>query len=86
MKFYKLLGLKPEQKFRIKDNTIKSDLEFMFNLKDELVFYSEVTNCFYTADKKIIVDLIHYPELIEIVEEESITKENVNKEDIKKNK
>ena len=71
MKIYELLGLKPGQKFLINDG-VEGDNQFMFNLKDELKFYSEFTKDWYLADKRIVVDLIHTPELIEIIEEENM--------------
>ena len=92
MKIYELLGLKPLEKFRIKNNDNQSI--FCFNSDDELCYYIETCHINYgntftvtlhPCKKENVINLIHNPELIEIVEEKSITKENTIKENTTKN-
>ena len=78
MKIYELLGLKPLEKFRIKNNDNQSI--FCFNSDDELCYYIETCHINWGRkstivlhpykDKSKVFDLIHNPDLIDKIDDE----------------
>ena len=78
MKIYELLGLKPLEKFRIKNNDNQSI--FCFNSDDELCYYIETYHINWGRkptialhpykDKSKVFDLIHNPDLIDKIDDE----------------
>ena len=86
MKICELLGLKPLEKFRIKndDGSINQTI-FCFNSDDKLCYYIETCHINYGSkitvgpipceNKLKIVDLIHNPDLIDKINDEKNKKE-----------
>ena len=86
MKICELLGLKPLEKFRIKndDGSINQTI-FCFNSDDKLCHYIETCHINYGSkitvvlipceNKSKIVDLIHNPDLIDKIDDEKNKKE-----------
>ena len=88
MKICELLGLKPLEKFRIKndDGSINQTI-FCFNSDDKLCYYIETCHINYGSkitvgpipceNKLKIVDLIHNPDLIDKINDEKESKKEI---------
>ena len=86
MKIYELLGLKPLEKFRIKNNDNQSI--FCFNSDDELCYYIETYHINWGRkstivlhpykDKSKVFDLIHNPDLIDKIDDEKEVQKEIN--------